>query len=240
MAEPFDEAFGVVPALDVDSPEQLERVVRATSPVEGVAGYKLGLTSVLRLGLAGAMRQLRQWTDLPVLYDHQKAGPDMPDMAKRFTALCREAAVDGLILFPVAGPTAVDGFVGEALGAGLIPVVGGEIPVPDYGASGGGYLLDDALDRILARAAAKGARHFVLPAHDTAKIARWSRWLAEEVPDPVVFLTGIGPLGGSVETAFAAAGSCRKRYAIVGRLITGAERPDEAAAKLYRDMQAVA
>ena len=35
----------------------------------------------------------------------------MPDMAVKYTAMCKEADVDGLILFPVAGPTAVDGFV---------------------------------------------------------------------------------------------------------------------------------
>jgi len=151
MARAFESDLGIVPALDIDSSDQLDMVVKATTNVEGVVGYKLGLTTVLRLGLAAAVEHLRTMTDLPILYDHQKAGPDMPDMAKKFTGVCRDAAVDGLILFPVAGPTAVDGFVGEAVKAGLIPVVGGEIPVPDYGVSGGGYLTDAALDRSLAR-----------------------------------------------------------------------------------------
>ena len=235
----FDGTTGIVPALDIDSLEDLDRVVRATSGVEGVAGYKLGLTTVLRLGLAGAMRRLRNLTTLPILYDHQKAGPDMPDMAKKFTAMCREAGVDGVILFPVAGPTAVDAFVGEAVRAGLFPVVGGEIPVPDYGVSGGGYMLDDALDRILARAVDNKARHFVLPAHDPKKIARWSQWIAKAVEDPVLFLTGFGPLGGTIEQAFTAARPCSKRFAIVGRLITGAAKPDEAARKLFEEMKSV-
>ncbi len=76
---------------------------------KGVAGYKLGLTSVLRFGLTESVRRLRDLTDLPIVYDHQKAGPEMPDMAVRYTALCKEAAVDGLILFPVAGPRQWDG-----------------------------------------------------------------------------------------------------------------------------------
>jgi orotidine-5'-phosphate decarboxylase len=231
--------MGIVPALDIDSHEHLERVVRETSKREGVAGYKLGLTSVLRFGLQESVRRLRDLTDLPILYDHQKAGPDMPDMAKKYTAMCREADVDGLILFPVAGPTAVDGFVGEAVRAGLIPVVGGEIPVPDYGVSGGGYMLDDALDRILVRAVHNKADHFVLPAHDPVKIDRWSKWIAGNVASPLVMLTGFGSLGGSIETSFAAASTCKRRFIIVGRLITGSKAPGDAAAKLYEEMQVV-
>lgn len=228
-----------MPALDIDSPEQLEKVVRETTRREGVAGYKLGLTSVLRFGLQESMRRLRDLTDLPIIYDHQKAGPDMPDMASKFTAICKQADVDGLILFPVAGPTAVDSFVFESLRAGLIPVVGGEIPVPDYGASGGGYLLDDALDRILDRAVQNGADHFVLPANDTAKIRRWASWVGANVESPALFLTGFGSLGGSIDAAFSAAAVCSRRYAIVGRLITASSSPGDAAIRLYEQMEAV-
>ena len=236
MTTMFKSSFGIVPALDVDAPEQLDRVVRETTGVAGVAGYKIGLSSVLRVGLAESVRRLRDLTDLPLLYDHQKAGPDMPDMADKFTALCRDAKVDGLILFPVAGPTAVDRFVGAARAYGLVPVVGGEIPVPDYGAAGGGYLLDDALDRILRRAAGAGADHFVLPAHDPAKIERWSGWIAANVAEPTVCLTGFGSLGGTIADGFAAASPCLRRFAIVGRLITNSPTPGDAAARLAADI----
>ncbi|GAC1552843.1 MAG: hypothetical protein NVS2B5_10800 [Beijerinckiaceae bacterium] len=240
MAKAFSGTMGVVPALDVESHDQFEFVVRSTSGVTGVVGYKLGLTTVMRFGLAESMQRLRRLTDLPVLYDHQKAGPDMPDMAKKYTAMCVEARVDGLILFPVAGPTAVDAFVGEAIARGVTPVVGGEIPVADYCVSGGGYVIDDALDRILERAVAAGADSFVLPARDTAKIARWSNWIAANVPNAKVFITGIGSLGGTIEDAFGAAGACKNRFAIVGRLITGAKDPGDAAKKLFAQMQALA
>ncbi|MDR3470019.1 MAG: hypothetical protein P4M07_29175 [Xanthobacteraceae bacterium] len=231
--------MGIVPALDIESHDHLERVVRETAKRDGVAGYKLGLTSVLRFGLAESVRRLRDLTDLPIIYDHQKAGPDMPDMAVKYTAMCKEADVDGLILFPVAGPTAVDSFAGEAIRAGLVPFVGGEIPVPDYGVSGGGYMLDDALDRILVRAVHNKVDHFVLPAHDRDKIVRWSKWIAANVASPLVVLTGFGALGGSIEVSFAAAAACQRRFAIVGRLITGSPTPGDAAARLYEQMRAV-
>ncbi|MGA7327702.1 MAG: hypothetical protein WBX25_25215, partial [Rhodomicrobium sp.] len=188
-------------------------------------------------GLSASVLRLRDMTNLPLLYDHQKAGPDMPDMATKFTALCKEAGVNGLILFPVAGPTAVDRFVGEAIKADLIPVVGGEIPVADYTIAGGGYMKADTLSLIMKRAAKQGANHFVLPARDNAKIAQWTQWIAENVRAPSVFLTGFGALGGSIKEAFAAASPCPNAFAIVGRLITESKKPGDAARRLYDELQ---
>jgi orotidine-5'-phosphate decarboxylase len=221
----------------VDSPEQFDRIVRETCRLEGVAGYKVGLTSVLRDGLAVSVQRLRDLTDLPLLYDHQKAGPDMPDMAVKFTQLCKDAGVDGLILFPVAGPTAVDRFVGEAIKADLIPVVGGEIPIADYGIAGGGYMRDDTLTLIMERAVKQGADHFVLPARDNKKIGSWAGWISDHLAAPSIFLTGFGALGGSIEEGFAAAAPCRNVFAIVGRLITESKEPGEAVRRLIDGIQ---
>src|SRR4051812_2603544 len=116
----FRARHGLIVALDADSVEACTRTIDATTAISGVVGYKLGMTTVLRLGLAEAVRRLRGHTDLPLLYDHQKAGPDVFDMAPKFVGLCAEAKVDGLILFPTAGPRSVDGFVGETLKRGLL------------------------------------------------------------------------------------------------------------------------
>lgn len=224
---------GIVPALDADTEEQLVQVVKATARLEGVAGYKIGLSSALRHGLRESVRRIRDLTDLPLLYDHQKAGPDMPDMARKYADLCAEACIDGAILFPTSGPTSVDRFVGEMHRVSLIPIVGGEIPATDYRQSNGGYIVDDALDRILARAAAAKADHFVLPANNADNVSRWSRWIGANVPNAVVFLTGFGALGGTIEDSFAAADACARRFAIVGRLIVQSKAPDEAVKRLY-------
>lgn len=236
----LDREVGLIPALDMESLDALARVVEATSRVDGVVGYKLGLTAVLRLGLFEAVRRIRKLTDLAIVYDHQKAGPDMPDMGPKFVALCREAKVDGLILFPVAGPRAIQTFVGGAVEAGLFPVVGGEIPVPDYTVGGGGFVADDALDRIVRLSAAVGARHFVLPANDPQTVARRARWILEHVERPVVVLTGFGPLGGDVASAFKAAAGCPARLAVMGRNVYAAADPAEAARRIVGEMELAA
>ena len=222
---------GVLIALDMESLDEMRRVVEATTRIEGIVGYKVGLTAALRLGLAGAVRHLRAVTDRPLVYDHQKAGPDVPEMAAKFASTCREAGVDGLILFPIAGPRAVVEFAGNAYKQRLMPIVGGDLPFPDYNASGGGYVIDDALDRIFRKAVEIGVDHFVIPGNTPDKVRHHARWLLEALERPALFVPGIGALGGSIADTFAAAPGCRV-YAVVGRAIYAAADPARAAREL--------
>lgn len=227
----FRSRHGVIVALDADSVDACKRTIDLTTQVEGVVGYKLGMTTALRLGLAESVRQLRAHTDLPLLYDHQKAGPDVFDMAAKFAGLCAEAKVDGLILFPTAGPRAVEGFVGETIRRGMLALVGGDLPFPDYNISGGGYVADDALERIIDKAIDCGATHFVVPGNTPDKLAHHAARLKPRLADPVFIVPGIGPLGGRIGDLVAAAHGCSV-YGVVGRAVYGADDQTLAAQRL--------
>jgi len=227
----FRTTLGIVPALDLESVDAVCRTVEETTSVPGIVAYKLGLTMTLQQGLANAVETLRRVTDLPILYDHQKAGPDVPDMAGKFSASTRQAGVDGLILFPLAGPRAVDGFVGSALDERLLPVVGGDLPLADYNQSGGGYVVDNALDLIFERAIGVGADHFIVPGNTPDKVSHHAERLTGLIAKPKMFIPGIGALGGSIPDTFAAATGC-DTYAVVGRAIYGAPDPADAAKRL--------
>lgn len=235
----FQSRHGIIVALDADSVDACKMSIDLTTGVEGVVGYKLGMTTVLRLGLAEAVRQLRAHTDLPLVYDHQKAGPDVPDMAAKFAGLCAEAGVDGLILFPTAGPRAVQGFVGETIKRGMLAIVGGDLPFPDYNVSGGGYVADDALDRIIDRASECGADHFVVPGNTTDKLRHQSARLKAKGANPVFVVPGIGPLGGRIGDLVAAANGCSV-YGVVGRAVYGASDQTAAARALVDEAMAAA
>jgi len=235
----FRTKHGIIVALDAETVDLCKRTVEATTEVEGVVGYKLGMTTALRLGLAETVRQFREHTDLPLLYDHQKAGPDVFDMAAKFAALCAEAKVDGLILFPLAGPRAVEGFVGESLKQGLLPLVGGDLPFPDFNMSGGGYVADDALERIIDKAVECGANHFVVPGDTTGKLRHHSERLKSKLRAPVFVVPGIGPLGGKIGELVAAANGCSV-YGVVGRAVYGAPDPAVAARALVDEAMAAA
>ena len=238
-ARPLPGNIGIVIALDADTVDESKRVVELTSGIDGVAGYKFGLTLVLRLGLAETVRQLRSATDLPLLYDHQKAGPDVPDMAGKFCAICHDAGVDGLILFPTAGPRAVDGFAGEAILRRMLPIVGGDLPLADYNAGGGGYVVDNALDLIFARALALGADHFVVPGNTTAKLEHHAAQLRTRLEMPTFLVPGIGPLGGTFSSVVKAAAGVRV-FAVVGRAVYAAKDPADAARRLVDEGRAAA
>jgi orotidine-5'-phosphate decarboxylase len=224
-------SHGIIIALDMESLDHMRRVVAQTTSIAGIVGYKIGLTATLRLGLAKAVAELRSSTDLPLVYDHQKAGPDVPDMAPKFAAVCKQAGVDGLILFPLAGPRAVVAFAGSAYAHRLLPIVGGDLPFADYNLSGGGYVVDDALERIFCKAIEIGVNHFVIPGNTAAKVTYHARWLVEKVERPSIFIPGIGALGGSIATAFSAAPAC-DLYAVVGRAIYDAPDAGQAARRL--------
>ena|SRR5436309_702475 len=228
---PFERhSHGIICACDLDRLEDVSRVVEAIDPVEGVVGYKLGSLLSLRYGLAEAVKAVRRMTAKALFYDHQKAGLDVPSMGAEYVAVCRDAGVDALILFPLGGPTVVEAFVGSTLRAGLVPVVGGALPLPDYLVRGGGYVAASALSRISRRAYELGARDFIIPATDGAAIRAHVRSFAGKAPTRL-FVPGIGPLGGDIRKAFAAAGGL-SAYAIIGRAIYADPEPGEAARRL--------
>ena len=147
--------------------------------------------------------------------------------------------MSGLILFPLAGPRAVDAFVGGSISAGLLPLVGGDLPLKDYNASGGGYVVDDALDHIFQRAVNHGADHFIVPGNTDQKVRHHAAALRKSIKKPSLVVPGIGALGGNISDCFTAAKGCRA-YAVIGRAIYGAPKPAEAARKLAGEALAFA
>jgi orotidine-5'-phosphate decarboxylase len=228
---------GIVCACDVGDLDTAAGLVSAIDDIDGLVGYKLGSLLALQHGLPTVTRAFRERTDKLLLYDHQKVGLDIPSMAGVFAPACRDAGVDALVLFPVAGPSAVDAFVGATLKAGLLPVVGGALPLPDYLTSHGGYVAADALTRIAERAFALGARDFIVPATDAAAIRAHCRTFAGK--DTRLFLPGIGPLGAEIGRAFAEAPGCAT-FAIIGRAIYADPNPREAVRRLGAEALAVA
>src|SRR5438128_706460 len=89
-------SLGIICACDLDRLEDVSRVVEAIDPVEGLVGYKLGSLLSLRYGLAEAVKAVRRMTAKVLLYDHQKAGLDVPSMGAGYVAVCRDAGVDAL------------------------------------------------------------------------------------------------------------------------------------------------
>ncbi|BBX61088.1 hypothetical protein MSAS_02620 [Mycobacterium saskatchewanense] len=221
---------GIIPALDVPSTAVVRDIVVATSSVPGVVGYKLGLATVLELGLAAAVDLVTTLTDLPIIYDHQKAGLDIPSNADNFARSLSAAGVTAAVVFPIAGPRATVEYISAMRVAGIVPLVGGLLPIPDYTQAAGGWVSDDVLEHVTRIALAHNEKHIVVPAG--AHIGSIVRVAEETGIRPRLFVPGISASGRELEALSDVVDRISGVYPIVGRAVVAADDPATAAARL--------
>ncbi len=218
----------VIPACDVETLEQFEELVKQTADVDGIGGYKIGFELGLGYGLPAVVAAARKHTDKPIIYDHQKAGTDIPDTGRNYTKIMKRVGVDAIILFPQAGPETERAWIHQALDNGLNVIVGGRMTHPAYSVSEGGFITDEgALDmyRIAARA---GVNNFVVPGNKPDVIKQVRELVEAEGASPVFYGPGLGiGQGGNTRTAREAAGEYF--HEIVGRGIYQAKNMHMAA-----------
>jgi len=222
----FKADHGVIVACDVRTLEELETLVRGTSSVSGVVGYKLGFILGLNYGLKNAVDAVREISDLPVIYDHQKAGTDIPEMGSAFAETMRRAGVNSAIIFPQAGPKTQEAFVNALLQHGVVPMVGGDMTHDGYLQKNGGYISDNSPERMYENGAKAGAEFFVAPGNKPGALQKYAAMLSQ-ITKPKFCLIGIGRQGGTITSAFTAC-SVHPAYAVVGSSIYSA--PDMTAA----------
>jgi orotidine-5'-phosphate decarboxylase len=205
----------VIPACDVETLDQFEELVKQTADVEGIGGYKIGFELGLGFGLPAVVAAARKHTDKPIIYDHQKAGTDIPDTGKNYAKLMKRSGVDTVIFFPQAGPETERAWIYHALDNGLNVIVGGRMTHPAYSVSEGGFITDEgALDmyRIAARA---GVNNFVVPGNKPEVIKQVRDAVEAEGVSPVFYAPGFIAQGGKIEAAAKVAGD--RFHGIVGR-----------------------
>lgn len=156
----------VIVAADIHV-EKLADILNAIIDVPGIGGYKIGFNLGLNglYGITSLIKsKLRNRKMEPiVIYDHQKAGNDIPEMGKNFAQVLKDAGVDAAILFPFAGPKTQQRWTDECFNAGLKVIIGGVMTHEKFLVSEGGYISDDAPESIFILAAKMGVRHFVVP-----------------------------------------------------------------------------
>lgn len=205
----------VIPACDVETLEQFEELVKQTANVDGIGGYKIGFELGLGYGLPAVVSAARKHTDKPIIYDHQKAGTDIPDTGKNYAKVMKKSGVDTVIFFPQAGPETERAWIYHALDNGLNVIVGGRMTHPAYAVSEGGFITDEgALDmyRIAARA---GVNNFVVPGNKPEVIKQVREVVEAEGVSPVFYAPGFVAQGGKIEAAAKVAGD--RFHGIVGR-----------------------
>jgi orotidine-5'-phosphate decarboxylase len=223
----------IIPACDVPTLEALERLVKETCGVRGVGGYKIGFELVIPFGMKSVVETIRRHTSMPIIYDHQKAGTDIPDTGEKFMKVCK--GIDAVILFPQAGPETEKRWIEAAKKEGLGVIIGGEMTHPKYLENDGGFILDSAPKAIYEIAASLGVSDFVVPGNKPERIAEYRKMLEAAGVKPIFYSPGMITQGGDITEAARAAG--RNWHAIIGRALYQSEdirrKAEEFARKLH-------
>ena len=219
--------YGIIPALDVLDLDAALRLVCRVAGRPSVYGFKLGFSLGLGHGLPEVVRRIREWTDKPLIYDHQKAATDIPDTGAMFGDVMKGAGIDEVILFPHTGPRTLEAWTHALQERKIKPIVGAAMTHPAYLVSEGGFIADAAAAAICRQAAALGVSAFVVPLTKPELVAK----LAAEVPftaEQEFYSPGFGAQGGDPEKFPA----LKKHYVIVGRSLFAAEDPAKELARV--------
>lgn len=228
----FKDKRGLIISCDVHELNDMRNIVRETCDVIGIAGYKLGAMLATKFGLASIVNEVRAITDLPVLYDHQKFGTDIPDWC--FSAVEKVFApsgIRGLIMFPQSGPETLRSCVKACFEFGVEPIVGGAMTHKAYLSRDGGWIEDSGPSRMYGQAADMGVDHFVIPGNQPERISEYVSTISRLVKFPKFLFPGIGAQGGELGAALGVLGNF-SAYAIIGRQIISQSDRHQAALQL--------
>lgn len=212
--------------------ETLIELVEATKDVKGIGGYKVGMQLGLTESLAKTVATIKERTELPVIFDYQKAGNDIPDMGKVFAQICKDAHVDSAILFPFTGGMTTREWIKALQENGTNVMVGAHMTHPEFLWDEGGVIHSDGPVRIFEIAAKAGVKDFVVPGNKLDFVAIYKKLLDTVVGAGAysLYAPGFVAQGGSIAAMDKVAGD--NWHAIVGRGIYEASDMHIAAVEL--------
>jgi len=211
----------IIPACDVPL-NRLEDIVESTHDLDIIGGYKIGI-SYLAVGILSAVNIIRRHTDKPIIYDHQKAGTDIPYTSEIFMDVMVDAGISHVIIFPQAGPFTQFSWTKAAQERGLIPIVGVSMTHPGYLSNDNaelhlkflnikkedcaGYIRSDAVYSIMEIAREMGVNNFVVPGNKPDLILDYKNYiLSSGMEDFTFWSPGLIVQGGSPGLASVSAG----------------------------------
>ncbi len=235
----FKSGYGIIPACDIQELSILETLVKETCQHEFIQGYKIGVDLVIPHGIYKVVESIKKFTDLPIIYDHQKFGSDIPEVCSgKVLNILKGAGVASLIIFPQAGVETLKATVLRCQEIGLVPMVGGEMTHRGYLVRELGYIEDSGPERIYRDAAGLGVEYYIVPGTKTDRMKHYKAVLEKHIKGLKFLFPGIGKgQGGDIVEAFTAVKPCNS-YAIVGRGIYLEKEPGEAAKRLWSAVEA--
>jgi orotidine-5'-phosphate decarboxylase len=203
--------------------------------VDGVGAYKVGLELSIAYGLLAVVDVIRKYTSLPIIYDHQKGGNDIPALGKKFARACRKSGVDSVILFPFGGPATEEAWIKACQDADLTVMVGAHMTQDNFLASEAGFISDEAPSRIFEIALESDVADFVVPGNKANLVSKYKNLFEQSGKHYVLYAPGFISQGGGISECGRMAGD--RWHAIVGSAIYNAQDPKKVTVELAREIK---
>ena len=175
----------IIPSCDVSDLEKLKNLVKETCSVEGVGAYKIGLELCLKFGIPKVVEAIREQTNLPIIYDHQKAATDIPELGEKFAKSVK--GVDAVILFPLTGPETEKAWIKACKKSKLGVIVGGEMTHKGFLESEGGFISEKESLKIYEIAVKEKINDYVVPGNKPEKIKWYKAFLEARGAKPIFY-----------------------------------------------------
>lgn len=224
----------IIPSCDVSEIEDLEKLVKNTCNVKGIGGYKVGLELVIRYGLSKVVQTIKAYTPLPVIYDHQKGGTDIPNLGMKFAYVCKHSGVDAVILFPFGGKATEDAWIKACQDNGLPVIVGAHMTQEQFLFSEAGFIADEAPSKIFELALKNNVVDFVVPGNKADLVSKYKKQFDLSGKQCILYAPGFISQGGKISECGRMAGDYW--HAIVGSAIYNATDIQKAATELAREI----
>lgn len=208
----------IIPSCDFQDIDILKNLVKETDSVDGIGGYKIGFELCLKYGIERVVNTIKEFTNLPIIYDHQKAGTDIPEFGIRFANAVK--CVDAVILFPFTGPDTEKEWIKSCRIKKLGIILGGEMTHRSFLKSDNGFLDDDAPLRIYEIAAKLNVNNFVVPGNKIERFRFYKEFLDGKCKNPVFYSPGLIAQNGKISEC---AKFSERWHGIIGRALYDAK-----------------
>ena len=222
----------IIPSCDLQDLSKLKNLVKETCSVEGIGAYKIGLELCIPYGICQVIDTIRKQTDLPIIYDHQKAATDIPELGEKFARAVK--GVDAVILFPFTGPETEKSWIRACKTAKLGVIIGGEMTHKAFLESEGGFISEKESLKIYEIATKEKINDYVVPGNKPEKIKLYKAFLEARGIKPIFYSPGLIAQGGNITENAKAAGN--NWHAIVGRALYNAKDIHKAAKELVKNL----
>ena len=219
----------IIPSCDVSDLTKLKNLVKETCSVKGISAYKIGLELCIPYGICQVIDKIRKYTDLPIIYDHQKAATDIPELGEKFAKSVK--GVDAVILFPFTGPETEKAWIKACKKEKLGVIVGGEMTHKGFLENEGGFISEKESLKIYEIAAKMKVNDYVVPGNKPEKIKLYKEFLEARGVKPIFYSPGLITQGGNITESAKVAGNW---HAIVGRALYNAKNINKAAKEMVK------